>query len=154
MENCAPRAHTAPTAQQREGPRTKCAGLATPTNRFPLALATVTANRQILYPAWFSKHTTRLRIHTCACLKLSNFLNTDRMRKQGLSNCCSHETLLNFGLQQLSQGRVKQLPSNSNLKTGTRALNLVEHLCLLGSTNSCPTNQDSCHIHACPLGLT
>ena len=35
-----PRAHTAPTAQQREGPRTKCAGLATPTNWFPLALAT------------------------------------------------------------------------------------------------------------------
>ena len=39
-ENCAPRVHTAPTAQLREGPRTKCAGLATPTNRFPQALAT------------------------------------------------------------------------------------------------------------------
>ena len=64
------------------------------------------------------------------------------MRKQGLSNCFSHETLLHFGLQQLSQGRVKQLLSNSNLKTGTRALNLVERLCLLGSTNSRPTNQD------------
>ena len=85
-------------------------------------------NRQILDSAWFSKHTTRLRIHTCACLKHSNFLNTDRMRKPGLSNCCSHETLLRFGLQQLSQGRVKQLPSNSNLRTGTRAPNLVEHL--------------------------
>ena len=102
----------------------------------------VTENRQILHSAWFSKHTTRQRIHTCAYLKHSNFLNTDRMRKPGLSNCCSHETLLHFGLQQLSQERVKQLPSNSNLKTGTRALNLVEHLCLLGSTNSCPTNQD------------
>ena len=101
-----------------------------------------TENRQILHSAWFSKHTTSLRIHTCACLKQSNFLNTDRMRKLGLSNCCSHETLLHFGLQQLSQGRIKQLPSNSNLKTGTRAPNLVEHLCLLGSTNSCPTNQD------------
>ena len=88
-----------------------------------------TDNRQILHSAWFSKHTTRLRIHTCACLKHSNFLNTDRMRKPGLSNCCSHETLLHFGLPQLSQGRVKQLPSNSNLKTGTRAPNLVEHLC-------------------------
>ena len=41
----------------------------------------VTENRQILYSAWFSKHTTHLRIHTSACLKLSNFLNTDRMRK-------------------------------------------------------------------------
>ena len=39
-ENCAPRAHPAPTAQQREGPHTKCVGLATPTNKFPLALAT------------------------------------------------------------------------------------------------------------------
>ena len=78
----------------------------------------VTENRQILHSAWFSKHTTRLRIHTCACLKHSNFLNTDRMRKPGLFNCCSHETLLHFGLQQLSQGRVKQLPNNSSLKTG------------------------------------
>ena len=101
-----------------------------------------TENRQILHSAWFSKHTTSLRIHTCACLKQSNFLNTDRMRKPGLSNCCSHETLLHFGLQQLSQGRIKQLRSNSNLKTGTRAPNLVEHLCLLVSTHSCPTNQD------------
>ena len=80
----------------------------------------VTENRQILHSAWFSKHTTRQRIHTCAYLKHSNFLNTDRMRKPGLSNCCSHETLLHFGLQQLSQERVKQLPSNSNLKTGTQ----------------------------------
>ena len=101
-----------------------------------------TENRQILHSVWFSKHTTRQRIHTCAYLKHSNFFNTDRMRKPGLSNCCSHETLLHFGLQQLRQGRVKQLPSNSNLKTGTRALNLVEHLCLSGSTNSCPTIQD------------
>ena len=85
----------------------------------------VTENRQIIYSSWFSKHTTRLRIHTCACLKHSNFFNTDRMRKPGLSDCCSHETLLRFGLQQLSQGRVKQLPSNSNLKTGTRALNVI-----------------------------
>ena len=85
-------------------------------------------NGQILHSAWFSKYTTRPRIHTCACLKHTNFFNTDRMRKPGLSNCCSHETLLHFGLQQLSQGRVKQLPSNSNLKTGTRAPNLVEHL--------------------------
>ena len=99
-------------------------------------------NRQILHSAWFSKHTTRLRINTCACLKHSNFLNNDRMRKPVLSNCCSHETLLRFGLQQLSQGHVKQLLSNSNLKTGTLALNLVEHLCLLGSTNSCLTNRD------------
>ena len=102
----------------------------------------VTENRQILHSVWFSKNTTHLRIHTSACLKHSNFLNTDWMRKHGSSNCCSHETLLHFGLQQLRQGRVKQLPSNSNLKTGTRALNLVEHLCLLGLTNSCPTNQD------------
>ena len=40
-----------------------------------------TDNRQILHSAWFSKHSTRLRIRTCACLKHSNFLNTDRMRK-------------------------------------------------------------------------
>ena len=78
-------------------------------------------NRQILHSAWFSKHTTRLRIHTCACLKHSNFLNPDRMRKPGLSNCCSHETLLHFGLQQLRQGRIKQLPNSSNLKTWIRA---------------------------------
>ena len=76
-----------------------------------------TENRQILHSAWFSKHTTRLRVHTYACLKHSDFLNIGRMRNSGLSNGCSHETLLHFGLQQLSQGSVKQLPSNSNLKT-------------------------------------
>ena len=41
-----------------------------------------TDNRQILHSAWFSKHTTLLRIHTvCACLKHSHFLNTDRIQK-------------------------------------------------------------------------
>ena len=80
-----------------------------------------TENRQILHSAWFSKHTTRLRIHTCACLKHSNFLNPDRRGKPGLSNCCSHVTLFHFGLQQLRQGRVTQLPNSSNLKTRIRA---------------------------------
>ena len=122
-ENCAPRAHTAPTARQREEPCTKCAGLASPTNS-PFCVVL--------------KHTTRLRIHPCACLKHSNFLNTDRLRKLGLSNSCSHETLLLFGLQQLSQGCVKQLQNSSDRKTGISALNLVEHLCLLGSANSIP----------------
>ena len=100
-------------------------------------------NKQhILHSARFSKHTTRLLVHTSACLKHSNFLDTDRMRNTGWFNCCSHETLIHFGLQQLRQGRVKQLPSNSNLKTRTRAPNLVEHFCPLGSTDPCPTNQD------------
>ena len=40
-----------------------------------------------------------------------------------------------------------QAAPESNLR-GTRAPNLVEHLCLLESTNSCPTNQDWCHIDA------
>ena len=40
-------------------------------------------NRQILHSAWFSKHTTRPLVHTSACLKHSNFVNTDRMRKRG-----------------------------------------------------------------------
>ena len=39
-------------------------------------------NRQILHSAWFSKHTTRLPVHTSACLKHTNFLNTERMRKR------------------------------------------------------------------------
>ena len=39
-------------------------------------------NRHIIHSAWFSKHTTRLPVHTSACLKHSNFLNTDRMRKR------------------------------------------------------------------------
>ena len=112
-ENFAPRAHTAPTAQSREELRTKCAGLASPTNSLFCVVL---------------KHTTRLRIHLCACLKHSDFLNADRMRKSGLSKSCSHETLLLFGLQHLSQGRVKQLLSSSNHKTGISALNLVEHL--------------------------
>ena len=104
--------------------------------------ALVSRYQQTHHSAWFSKHTTRLRNHPCACLKHSNFLNTDRMRKSGLSKGCSHETLLLFGLQQLSQGRVKQLLSSSNHKTGISALNLVEHLCLLGPTNSIPINQE------------
>ena len=104
--------------------------------------AQVSRHQQTHHSAWFSKHTTRLRIHSCACLKHSNFLNTDRLRNSGLSTDCSHETLLLFGLRQLSQGRVKQLLSSSNQKTGISALNLVEHLCLLGSTNSIPINQD------------
>ena len=66
--------------------------------------ALVSRHQQTLYSAWFTKHTTRLRIHPCACLKHSNFLNTDRMRKSGLSNGCSRETLLLFSLQQLSPG--------------------------------------------------
>ena len=103
--------------------------------------APVSRHRQTLHSAWFSKNTTRLRIRPCACLKHSNFLNTDRMRKLGLSNGCSHETLLLFGLRQLSQGRVKKLLSRSNQKTGISALNLVEHFCLLGSTNTIPKNK-------------
>ena len=103
--NSAPRAQTAPTARQREEPRTKCDGLASPTNSLFCVVL---------------KHTTRLRIHPCACLKHSNFLTTDRLRKLRLSNSRSHETLLLFGLQQLSQGRVKQLLSSSNRKTGNQ----------------------------------
>ena len=98
----------------------------------------VSRHQQTHHSAWFSKHTTRLQIHSCACLKHSNFLNTDRLRKSGLSNGCSHETLLLFGLQQLSQGRVKQLQNSSDRKTGISAFNLVEYLCLLGSTHSIP----------------
>ena len=104
--------------------------------------APVSRHSQTLHSAWFSKHTTRLRIRPCACLKHSNFLNTDRMRKLGLSNGCSHETLLLFGLRQLSQGRVKRLLSSSNQRTGISALNLVGHFCLLGSPNTIPINQD------------
>ena len=100
--------------------------------------ALVSRHQQTHHSAWFSKHTTRLRIHSCACLKHSNFLNTDRLRKSGLSNGCSHETLLLFGLQQLSQGRVKQLQNSSDRKTGISAFNLVDYLCFLGSTNSIP----------------
>ena len=101
----------------------------------------VTENRQVLHSAWFSKHTTRLRIHTCACLKHSNFLNTDRMRKPGLSNSCSHETLLHFGLQQLRQGRVKQRATQI-LRQGPVHSTLWNTSVFLGSTNSRPTNQD------------
>ena len=104
-ENSAPRAQTAPTARQREEPRTKCDGLASPTN-LPFCVVL--------------KHTTRLRIHPCACLKHSNFLTTDRLRKLRLSNSRSQETLLLFGLQQLSQERVKQLLNSSNRKTGNQ----------------------------------
>ena len=104
-ENSASRAQTAPTARQREEPRTKCDGLASPTNSLFCVVL---------------KHTTCLRIHPCACLKHSNFLTTDRLRKLRLSNSRSHETLLLFGLQQLSQGRVKQLLNSSNRKTGNQ----------------------------------
>ena len=80
----------------------------------------VSRHQQTHHSAWFSKQTTHLRIHSCACLKHSNFLNTDRLRKSGLSNSCSHETLLLFGLQQLSQGRVKQFLNSSSRKTGNQ----------------------------------
>ena len=101
----------------------------------------VSRHQQTHHSAWFSKHTTRLRIHSCACLKHSNFLNTDRLRKSGLSTDCSHETLLLFGLQQLSQGRVKQFLNREIVRQGINVvINLVEHLCLLGSTNSIPIN--------------
>ena len=84
-----------------------------------------------LHSAWFTKHTTRLRIHPCACLKHSNFLNTDRMRKSGLSNGCSRETLLLFSLQQFSpktcQAASEQLKS---YEQGSVHSSLVEHLCL------------------------
>ena len=39
-------------------------------------------NRHILHSARFSKRTTRLPVHTSACLKHSYFLNTDRMGKR------------------------------------------------------------------------
>ena len=123
-ENCAPRAHTSPTARQRDEPRTKCVGHATPTNRFSSAsqaLATKTENRQILHSAGDSQtYHSSTNSHTHACLKHSNFLSTDRMRKSGLSNGYSHETLLLFSLQQFSQGRVKQLLNSSNRKTGNQ----------------------------------
>ena len=62
-------------------------------------------NRQILHSAWFSKHTTRLPVHTSACSKHSKFHQHWQNEKRGWSNRCSHETLLHFGLQQLWQGR-------------------------------------------------
>ena len=103
--------------------------------------AQVSRHQQTHHSAWFSKHTTRLRIHSCACLKHSNFLNTDRLRNSGLSTDCSHETLLLFGLQQLSQGRVKQFLNREIVRQELSVfINRVEHLCLLGSTNSIPIN--------------
>ena len=79
-DNSAPWARTAPTARPREEPRTKCAGLATPTNKFSSAS----------------------QAHAWNTLTSS----TDR---SNMSNSCSHETLLHSGLQSSHQNlRVRE----------------------------------------------
>ena len=69
---------TAQIAQQRERPRSTGAKR----DAQQASASGPKTNRHILHSAWFSKHTTRLPVHTSACLKHSNFLNTDRMRKR------------------------------------------------------------------------
>ena len=63
------------------------------------------------------KHTTILLVHNSACLKHCNCLKQQWTETNG----CSHETLHHSGLQ------------SSHRNT------CAEHLCLAGSTNSCPT---------------
>ena len=110
--------------------------------------------RQILQSAWFSKHTTRPPVHTSVCLKHSHLLNTDRMRKRDGPTAVHMKPFSTSVFNNCDRDVSSSFPSNSNLMTVTSAPNLVEHLCLSESTNSCPTNQDWCRIHAFPLGLT
>ena len=99
-------------------------------------------NRQILHSASFSKHTTRPPVHTSACLKHSNFVNTDRMRKRDgptavHMNPFSTSVFNNSDRDVSSSFRTAQI-----LRQRIRAPKLVEHRCFSGSTNSCPINQD------------
>ena len=102
----------------------------------------VTENRQIFHSAWFSKHTTRLRIHTCACLKHSNFFNTDRMRKPPDCPTAIHMKPFSTSVFNNSDRDVSSNFQATQILRQDPCTQPCEHLCLLGSTNSRPTNQD------------
>ena len=125
------------SAQRAQNSATRATARRTTLHRSEEGRSTSISLRHIVPFCVVLKKHTRLFVHTSACLKHSNFLNTDRMRKRDSPTAVHMKPFSNN-----SDSDVKQLPSNSNLKTGTRAPNLVEHLCLLGSTYSCPINQD------------
>ena len=102
------------TAQLREGPSST--GAKRPAQE---ALASGLKKRQNHHSAWFSKHTTSLLdVHNSACLKHSDSL---KHTKQGMSQTAGHMKRSHFGLQ------------------SSRKNTCAEHLCLVGSTNPCPT---------------
>ena len=157
-ENCAPRAHTAPTARQRDEPRTKCVGHATPTSRFSSAsqaLATRLKTDKFSILRVILKHTTRLRIHTLT--HAWNILISSALTEWESRDCLTAIHMKPFSSSVFTNSR-RDVSSSSwtaqIVRQGISVLKLVEHLCLLGSTNTSLINQDWSHIHACPLGLT
>ena len=70
------------TCAEQRNPRNSAKDYAPKRDAWQASPSGPKTNRHILHSAWFSKHTTRLLVHTSACLKHSNFLNADRMRKR------------------------------------------------------------------------
>ena len=151
-ENCAPRAHTAPTARQRDEPRTKCVGHATPTSRFSSAsqaLATRLKTDKFSILRVILKHTTRLRIHTLT--HAWNILISSALTEWESRDCLTAIHMKPFSSSVFTNSR-RDVSSSSwtaqIVRQGISELKLVEHLCLLGSTNTSLINQDWSHIHA------